>query len=155
MNLSELTPDTALATLLDGKVEVQISATKKYPIHAYEQAQQPQTPENPEQVTVTGKQESANEFINAQWNGSVRSRSERLGIYQGAIALTIYCRLQSDNTAKKKRIASIIEQVQKLVHRKRSQGFFFTFNPMNVITPTTPNLTNGYSTTILNVEWHT
>lgn len=63
MNLSELTPDTALAALLDGKVAVQISATKKYPIHAYEQAQQPQTPENPEQVTVTGKQESANEFI--------------------------------------------------------------------------------------------
>ena len=48
MTLSELTPDTALAALLDGKVEVHISATKKYPIHAYGQAQQPQTPENPE-----------------------------------------------------------------------------------------------------------
>lgn len=155
MNLSELTPDTALAALLDGKVKVRISATKKYPIHAYEQAKQPQTPENKEQVAVTGKQESANEFINLQWNGSARSRSERLGVFQGVIALTIYCRLQPNGTAKKERISSIVGQIQSLVHRKRSQGFFFSFNPMNVLMPTTPNLQNGYSTTAINVDWHT
>lgn len=141
-SIADLNPDVALAALLDGKVRVQTSATQSHTIRAYADEERP-------------NKNLADEFIDVEWNGGARSRSERLSIYQGAIALTIYCRLQSDNTAKKKRIASIIEQVQKLVHRKRSQGFFFTFNPMNVITPTTSNLTNGYSTTVLNVEWHT
>ncbi len=142
MTLAELTPDTALAALLDGKVEVRISATEGRTLKAYAQAEQPPVG-------------LADEFINLQWNGSARSRSERLGVFQGVIALSIYCKLNSDNTAKKKRIASILGQIQKLVHRKRSQGFFFTFNPMNVLMPTTPNLTNGYSTTAINVDWHT
>ncbi len=57
MNLSDLTPDTALAALLDGKVAVQISATKKYPIHAYGQAQQPQivNPPQPVEVNIQGR----------------------------------------------------------------------------------------------------
>ena len=32
MTLADLTPDVALAALLDGKVEVQTSATEKYEI---------------------------------------------------------------------------------------------------------------------------
>jgi len=142
MTIAELTPDTALAALLDGKVEVQTSKTKKYAVRAYEQAKMP-------------NKGLADEFLSVQWNGGARSRSERLGIYQGELVLTIYCKLQTDNTAKTHRIRQILEQCQGLIHRKRSQGIFFTFNPMNVIMPTTPNLTNGYSTTALNVEWHT
>lgn len=142
MTLAELTPDVALEALLDGKVEVQTSATKKYAIRCYEQAKQP-------------NKGLADEFLTVQWNGSARSRSERLGIYQGSLVLSIYCKLQADNTAKTNRIQQILGQCQKLIHRKRSGGFFFTFNPRNVIMPTTPNLTNGYSTTALNVDWHT
>lgn len=142
MTLAELTPDVALAALLDGKVEVQTSATEKHTIQCYEQAKQP-------------NKGLADEFLTVQWNGSARSRSERLGIYQGSLVLSIYCKLQADNTAKTNRIRQILEQCQCATHRKRSGGFFFTFNPMNVIVPTTPNLTNGYSTTALNVDWHT
>lgn len=142
MTLAELTPDTALAALLDGKVEVQTSATEKHTIRAYEQAKMP-------------NKGLADEFLSVQWNGGARSRSERLGIYQGALVLTIYCKLQTDNTAKTQRIRQILEQCQCLAHRKRSQGIFFTFNPMNVLMPTTPKLINGYSTTALNMEWHT
>ncbi len=142
MTLAELTPDTALAALLDGKVEEQISATENHAIRAYEQARMP-------------NKVPADVFISVQWNGGARSRSERLGIYQGALVLTVYCKLLTDNTANTQRIRQILKQCQGLIHRERSQGFFFTFNPMNVIMPTTPNLTNGYSTTALNVEWHT
>lgn len=142
MTLAELQPDVALAALLNEKVEVQTSATSKYAIKAYEQAKMP-------------NKGLADEFLTIQWNGNARSRSNWLGLYQGQLALTINCKLQADNTAKTARIKQMIAQCQQLIHRQRLQGFVFSFNPMNVITPTTPNLTNGYSTTILNVDWHT
>lgn len=141
MTLAELTPDTALAALLNEQVIVYTGYESRH-IRCYAQAKMP-------------NKGLADEFISVQWNGSARSRSERLGIYQGDLVLTIYCKLQTDNTAKTRRIRQILEQCQGLVHRKRSQRIFFTFNSMNVIMPTTPNLTNGYSTTALNVEWHT
>ena len=142
MTIADLQPDVALKALLDGKVEVQTSATSKYAIRCYEQGKQP-------------NKGLADEFLTVQWNGGARSRSERLGIYQGALLLSIYCKMQTDNTAKTQRIRQILDQCQGLIHRKREGGFFFTFNPMNVVMPTTPNPTSGYSTTALNVEWHT
>ena len=137
MTLAELTPDMALKALLDGKVKAGAKALK-----VYAQGEQPNTGADAE-------------YISIQWNGSARSRSQRLGVYQGQIALIINCKLYSNATVNTIRVTKIIGQLQGLIHRKRSNGFVFTFNPMNVITPTTPNLTNGYSTTTLNVDWHT
>lgn len=142
MNLSELTPDTALAALLDGKVEVQISATASRMVKVYAQAEQPQTG-------------LADEFISVFYNGTVRSITKPIGIFRGNIALTLYCKSNSDGTAKRKRIASMIAQVVELVNSKVADSFFFELDPANVITPTTVNLTNGYATTVLNVEWST
>lgn len=142
MTLSELTPDTALAALLDGKVEVQISATNSRKLRAYAQAEQPQTG-------------LADEFISIMANGAVRSLTRPLGIFRGNLALTLYCKSNSDGTAKRKRIASMIAQTVELVNSKVADGFFFEIDPSNVITPTTVNLTNGYATTVLNVEWST
>lgn len=142
MNLSELTPDIALASLLDGKVEVRTSATKSHTIRAYAQAQQPQTG-------------LGDEFISITANGAVRSITRPLGIFRGNLALTLYCKTNSDGTAKRKRIASMIEQTVEIVNGKVTSGFYFELNLANVITPTTVNLTNGYATTVLNVEWST
>ncbi len=142
MTLSELTPDTALAALLDGNVVVQISATNSRKLRAYAQAEQPQTG-------------LADEFISIMANGAVRSLTRPLGIFRGNLALTLYCKSNSDGTAKKKRIASMIAQTVELVNSKVADSFFFELDPANVITPTTVNLTNGYATTVLNVEWST
>ena len=142
MTLSELTPDTALAALLDGKVVVQISATNSRKLRAYAQAEQPQTG-------------LADEFIAIMANGAVRSLTRPLGIFRGNIALTLYCKSNSDGTAKRKRIASMIAQTVELVNIKVADSFFFELDPANVITPTTVNLTNGYATTVLNVGWST
>lgn len=72
--------------------------------------------------------------------------------------LIVSCKLlnstRDGQTVNTSRVRKILAQVAPLVHRKVSQGFVFTFDPTNVITPTTTNLTTGYSTTILNVEWH-
>ena len=142
MTLSELTPDTALAALLNGKVEVQVSATDSQMLNTYAQAEQPQTG-------------LADEFISIMSNGAVRSLTRPLGVFRGNLALTLYCKANSNGTAKRKRIASMIAQTVELVNSKVADGFFFELDPANVITPTTVNLTNGYATTVLNVEWST
>lgn len=141
MKLSELTPDKALAALLDSKVEVRDDATQSHTIRAYAQAEQPQTG-------------LAQEFITVFNNGVISSWTKPLGVYSGNLALTICCELHN-GTAKINRTAAMIEQCFKLVNGKSSQGFFFTFDPTNIITPTTVNLTTGYATTVLNVLWRT
>lgn len=139
--IADLNPDVALAALLDGKVSVHTSATDIHTIRAYADEERP-------------NKNLADEFIDVEWNGGARSLTNPLGLFRGNIALVIWCKAQTDGRAKKKLVKQIVSQVAPLVHRKVSQGFVFTFDPTNVITPTTTNLTTGYSTTILNVEWH-
>ncbi len=142
MTLADLTPDVALAALLDGKVEVQTSATEKYAIRCYEQAKQP-------------NKGLADEFLTVQSNGAIRSRTKPVGLYRGNIALWINCKANPDNTAKTSRMRHLAAQCQGLVDGKISQGFFFELDTTNVITPPTVNPTTSYATTILNVTWRT
>lgn len=140
-SIADLNPDVALAALLDGNVSVQISETKSRTIRAYADEERP-------------NKNLADEFIDVEWNGSARSLTRPLGLFRGSLALVIWCKTLADGRAKKKRVKQIIAQCAELVNSKVSQGFFFDFDADNVITPTTTNLTTGYSTTILNVEWH-
>lgn len=141
MRSSEIAPDKALTNLLDRKVVVQISATQSRKIKVYANAEQPQDG-------------LSDEFVSILYNGTLRSRTKPLGIISGNIALAIYCKSNSDGTAKRSRIDSMVEQIVKLVNYKSKSGFFFELDTANIITPTTVNLTNGYATTILNVQWH-
>lgn len=140
-SIADLNPDVALSALLDGKVSVQTSATESHTIRAYADEERP-------------NKNLADEFIDVEWNGGAQSLTEDPALFKGNLMLTIWCKAQTDGRAKKKLVKQIVSQVAPLVHRKVSQGFFFKFKPDNVITPTTTNLTTGYSTTILNVEWH-
>lgn len=140
-SIANLNPDAALAALLDGKVTVQTSATQSHTIRAYGDEERP-------------NKGVGDEFIDVEWNGGAQSLTEGPALFRGNLMLTIWCKAQTDGRAKKKLVKQIVSQVAPLVHRKVSQGFVFTFDPTNVITPTTTNLTTGYSTTLLNVEWH-
>lgn len=139
--IADLDPDVALAALLDKKVTVQTSAAHSYAIRAYANEDRP-------------NKGVADEFIDIDWNGGARSLTRPLGLFRGNLALVIWCKARADGRAKKKRVKQIIAQCAELVDGKLSQGFFFEFNAGNVITPTTVNLTTGYSTTILNVKWY-
>lgn len=139
--IADLNPDAVLAALLEGKVSVQTSATQSHTLRAYGDEERP-------------NKNLADEFIDVEWNGGAQSLTEGPALFKGNLMLTIWCKAQTDGRAKKKLVKQIVSQVAPLVHRKVSQGFVFTFDPTNVITPTTTNLTTGYSTTILNVEWH-
>lgn len=138
--IADLNPDVALAALLDGKVSVQTSATQSHTIRAYADEERP-------------NKNLANEFIDVEWNGGAQSLTQPLGLYRGNLLLTIWCKAQTDGRAKKKLVKQIVAQVENLVNGVKADGFIFTFDPLQVITPTTTNLTTGYSTTILNVQW--
>lgn len=139
--LADLTPDIVLAALLDKVVVVQTSETESHSIRAYADEGKPNVG-------------LGNEFVEVDWNGSARSMTRPLGVFRGNLALTIYVKTQTDGRAKKQLVRQIISQCEELVNGKGRDGFYFEFDPMNVITPTTVNLTSGYSTTVLNVSWH-
>lgn len=139
-NIEDLAPDEALAKLLDKKVSVQTSATASHVIRAYDEGSRP-------------NKGLGNEFIEITWNGGARSLTQPLGLYRGGLMLSVYVKTQDDGRAKKKLTKQIIAQCEKLVNNVSADGFFFKLDPNNVITPTTVNLTTGYSTTVLNVEW--
>lgn len=144
MNLSDLTPDTALAALLDGRIVVQTSATTSRVAKVYAENAMPGTG-------------LGDEFIRLRSNGNPHPRTrgaDGFGLWDGNIALEILCKGNTDNTIKRKRNDSLIAQVEKVLQRGvASERFFFRLDENNPITPPTPNLNNGYYTTILNVWW--
>ena len=140
--IADLNPDVALAALLDGKVSVQTSKTASHTIKAYADEERP-------------NKNLADEFIDVEWNGGAHSLTEDPALFRGNLLLTIWCKAQTDGRAKKKLVKQIVAQIAPLVHLAVAGGYVFRFDPSQVITPTTTNLTTGYSTTILNVEWHT
>ena len=78
-----------------------------------------------------------------------------MGVYRGNLAVTLYCKAQSNGTAKENRMNSMLSQVESLVNHKSNGKFFFEINPSNVITPMTYNLATGYTTLTINIEWNT
>lgn len=140
--ISEITPDTVLAGMLDNAVIVTTSKTQNHSVRAYGDGETPNTI-------------SDDEFISIGWNGNVQSVTFPVNIYKGNLTISIYVKTQSDGRVKKHITAQIVERCVRLIDGKAKEGYCFTLNPSNVITPTTVNLTTGYSTKILNVEWHT
>lgn len=140
MTIADISPDIVLAKLLDNKIRVQTSATQSHTIRCYGDGERP-------------NKGVGDEFIEIGWNGGARSLTEDPALFRGNLLLTIWVKTQTDGRAKKKIVRQIVTQIAPLIHRKVSQGYVYTFDPTAVITPTTTNLTTGYSTTILNVEW--
>lgn len=140
MTIADLNPDTVLAKLLDDKIRVRTSATQSHTIRCYDDESRP-------------NKGVGDEFVQIGWNGPVKSLTQDSGPYSGDLMLEVWVKTQTDGRAKKKLVRQIVAQVAPLVHRKVAGGFVFTFDSSQVITPTTVNLSNGYSTTILNVEW--
>lgn len=141
-NIEKLEADVTLAKVLDKNVIVNTSKTKRNTIRAYAANKQP-------------NKGLDDEFIDIYSNGITESLTKPIGIYRGNLAVAIYVKTQTDNTAKTQRIRQILEQCEAIVNCKAYDGFYFEFDPANVITPTTTNLTTGYSTTIINVKWRT
>ena len=129
-----------LAKLLDNKIKVQTSATQSHTIRTYDDESRP-------------NKGVGDEWVDVEWNGVARSLTDDPALFRGNLLLTVWVKAQPDGRAKKKIVRQIVSQIAPLVHLAVAGGYVFRFDPSQVITPTTTNLTTGYSTTILNVEW--
>lgn len=138
--IADITPDIVLAKLLDNKIKVQTSATQSHAIRAYDDESRP-------------NKGVGDEWVDVEWNGVARSLTDDPALFRGNLLLTVWVKAQPDGRAKKKIVRQIVSQIAPLVHFAVAGGYVFRFDPSQVITPTTTNLTTGYSTTILNVEW--
>ena len=142
MSIANLNPDVVLAEALADNVVVNTSATKKRTIKAFPANKQP-------------NKDLPKEYLSVYQNGIIQSKTKPIGLYYGNLALAIFVEMQSDGTAKTQRIQQIMEQCEAMVNSRSYGGFHYELDTENLITPTTPNISTGYSTTILNVEWHT
>lgn len=138
--IADITPDIVLAKLLDNKIKVQTSATQSHTIRTYDDESRP-------------NKGVGDEWVDVEWNGVARSLTDDPALFRGNLLLTVWVKAQPDGRAKKKIVRQIVSQIAPLVHLAVAGGYVFRFDPSQVITPTTTNLTTGYSTTILNVEW--
>lgn len=142
MRPSEIRPDLALKTLLDGQIVLRKSATESVVIDVYAQGERPNTG-------------LASEFVDILFNGAVRSLTKPIGVLRGNVAVSVYVKSYEDGSVFQYRVDSILKQIEEKVSSASSGDYFFEINPDNIITPTTTNIASGYSTTILNIEWHT
>lgn len=142
MRPSEIRPDLALKSLLEGQIVLRKSATESVVIDVYAQGERPNTG-------------LASEFVEILFNGAVRSLTKPIGVLRGNVVVSVYVKSYEDGSVFQYRIDSIMKQIEEKVSSASSGDYFFEINPDNIITPTTTNIASGYSTTILNIEWHT
>ena len=142
MRPSEIRPDLALKALLEGQIVLRKSATESVVIDVYAQGERPNTG-------------LASEFVEILFNGSVRSLTKPIGVLRGNVVVSVYVKSYEDGSVFQYRVDSIMKQIEEKVSSASSGDYFFEINPDNIITPTTTNIASGYSTTILNIEWHT
>lgn len=142
MNPSNIRPDLALKSILDKQIILQKSASESVEIKAYAQGERPNTGLD-------------DEFVEILFNGVVRSKTKPIGLLDGSLAVIVYVKSYEDGSVFQIRVDSILRQLEQKVSKVTIDDFFFSLNLNNIITPTTVNTTSGYSTTILNVEWHT
>lgn len=142
MRPSEIRPDLALKSLLEGQIVLRKSATESVVINVYAQGERPNTG-------------LASEFVEILFNGAVRSLTKPIGVLRGNVVVSVYVKSYEDGSVFQYRVDSIMKQIEEKVSSASSGDYFFEINPDNIITPTTTNIASGYSTTILNIEWHT
>lgn len=142
MRPSEIRPDIALKKLLEGNLILQRSETDFADVKVYAQGERPNDGLD-------------SEFVEILLNGSIRSVTKPIGLLRSSIALVVYVKTYDDGSVFQYRVDSLLKLIEEKVSNIVSGDYFFEINPDNIITPTTVNVTTGYSTTILNIQWHT
>ena len=143
VNVISVRPDKALKEMLDGKLQKSDSAVKKEILNVYVSDHEPNH----------GK---AEDFVLIKFNGAINTVTTDFRLFKGFLVVLFYCKANANGTAQQRLIEYVLSQVQHYIHRQSSQkGYFYQVDTTNALTPTTINLTSGYSVTMLNVSWHT
>lgn len=142
MRPSEIRPDIALKKLLEGNLILQRSETDFADVKVYAQGERPNDGLD-------------SEFVEILLNGSIRSVTKPIGLLKSSIALAVYVKTYDDGSVFQYRVDALLKLIEEKVSNVVSGDYFFEINLDNIITPTTVNVTTGYSTTVMNIQWHT
>lgn len=139
---SSINPDVELRNYLQGNVQVGLPDETMQPVTVYGDWEKP-TNEVPD------------DFIVIMLNGLIGGVGMDTPFAEGYIMVSLYCKLNDDGSVKKNRIQKILVQFDTLINNRSTDHYFFKYVPQQFITPTTPNITSGYSVTTLNLRWTT
>lgn len=139
MILADLQPDVALKTLLDGKVQAKDKHGKMVTLKVFADGEH-------------GNKDADDEYIEILYNGNPDDMTTDRTLWQGNLAVYLRCKMQNDTKVKVSRMRLILAQIEPLIHRKHSDGYFFKFAP-NPITPPQRDYSTGYAYTVYNVAW--
>lgn len=139
---STIKPDEELRDAITGHVDVGLPDGGTSPVTVYGDWERP-TNELPD------------DFLTVYVNGDPGGFGMDTQFARGYIMVSLYCKLNPDGTVKKNRITKLLEQFEEIVNKHTTPNYYFEYDAQRFITPTTPNMTSGYSVTTLNLKWHT
>lgn len=139
---SKINPDVELRDFLQSRIVVGKAGGGTEPVAVYGDWERP-TNNLPADFIVI--------FI----NGDVHGVGSKVNYADGDLMIILYCKMNDDGSVKKNRVTKILEQFETIVDKAKTQNFFFALEMDHFITPTTPSQSSGYSTTTLNLRWHT
>lgn len=139
---SSIHPDVELRNVLQGQVSVGLPGGGSATVPVYGDWERP----------TNGVED---DFIVVMLNGGFSGVGMNANFAQGGIMVVLYSKLNDDGSVKKNRVEKILAQFETLVNDMSTENYYYKYNPQQFITPTTPNITSGYSVTSLNIDWHT
>ena len=137
VNPSSIKPDVALAEALNGSIHVGDTPVKVYADWAKPTNGLP------------------DDFISIYSNGDIEGFGLDNNFARGYIGVSLYSRMNDDGSVKSNRITKILEQFDTFIDKLIADKYYYRYPSDRFLTPTTPNVTSGYSITTLNLEWHT
>lgn len=140
--ISSIQPDVELRDFLQNKIRVGLSGGGSQMVTVYGDWERPTN-------------EVPSDFLVVMLNGDIGGVGMDTRYAEGYIMVSLYSKMNDDGSVKKQRVSKILAQFDELIERLLTEHYFFKYAPQRFITPTTPNITSGYSVTTLNLVWHT
>lgn len=139
---SSIHPDLELRDFLQGRVSVGLPSGGRKTVAVYGDWERPSN-------------DVPDDFIVVMHNGDIGGVGMKTDFADGNLIISLYCRLNDDGSVKRNRVSKILAQFDGLIEGLLTENYFFKYDDPRFITPTTPNVTSGYSITNLNLRWHT
>lgn len=139
---SSIQPDVELRDFLQNKVRVGLAGGGSQMVTVYGDWERPTN-------------EVPSDFMVVYINGDIGGVGMKTDYAEGYVMVSLYSKMNDDGSVKKARIQKILAQFDELVEGVKTQHYLFRYAAPRFITPTTPNITSGYSVTTLNLWWHT
>ena len=141
-NPSSIQPDVELREFLQGMISVGTGGAETKPVTVYGDWEKP-TNDIPD------------DFIIIMLNGDFVGVGMDTPFAKGFMMVSLYCKLNNDGSVKKNRVSKILRQFDTVVDKLLTENYYYEYDANRFITPTTPNITSGYSITTLNLRWTT